>query len=217
MKKLLVLALVLGMATMASATPTMWFGTSASSSTAISSMAIPDASATVTLYLYGSSDIPAIWDDDTQSFDLGGGLDLLQFTAAFNSSKISVFSTTTNSTILGSSSFMGGIFGRSMDDTEAGNQLLKGAYATAAGAFQDAFTPTLLATLKFKEGAAPSATTISLYQGTIEARQTFFESADDSGNPSTRYYPAATFSIIPEPMTMALLGLGGLFLRRRSK
>jgi len=42
-----------------------------------------------------------------------------------------------------------------------------------------------------------------------------FFGSDAGGNTGQAYYSSVVFETVPEPMTMALLGMGGLFLRRR--
>jgi hypothetical protein len=222
MKKLLVLALVLGMASMASATPTIWFGTSSSSSTAIATTMTPAASSNFRLYVWASSDVPVVstYDDDQEQWVVvGGGIDGIIFTAAFDSTRISAYSTTVTSTIstpsTGATTTLGTALGVQFD-ADGSNSLLKFGYATGVGSYQDVFTA-YLGSIRFLEGATVYATDIKMYQGSIDARQTFEEEALANGSPGTRDYSSETIHIngIPEPMTMALLGLGGLFIRRR--
>jgi hypothetical protein len=224
MKKLLVLALVLGMATMASATPTIWFGTSSTSSTAIATTMTPAANSNFRLYVWASSDVPVVQtynSDDDVMVTVGGGIDGLQFTAAFNSTKISAYSTTLSSSIstpatgvLQLGTALGAAF-----DADGSNSLLKFGYATGPGVWQDVFASAYLGSIRFLEGATVQATDITLYQGANETIQTFIEEANADGTPGSRIQANETIHIngVPEPMTMALLGLGGLFLRRRSK
>jgi len=74
---------------------------------------------------------------------------------------------------------------------------------------------TILGTFTLRVGAKGGTITISDYSGSNFGPPTSSKYTPDGGALTTTDMPNLVLNVIPEPVTIALLGLGGLFLRRR--
>jgi len=179
MKKLLVLMLVLGMASMANATIMNLTLYSADDYTLVA----PGTVITVTLTT--DQTVKSFGDSSTSGFDM---------TASG-----------TNTATIGSGGWQVGNLGASDDGTEAGGDiigaymLVEMGYEYAAGTILYSFSATIN-----EDGHIGMANVAC---------------QDPVGGMPPPWYTIGTITgldvTVPEPMTIALLGLGGLFLRRR--
>ena len=184
MKKLLVLMLVIGMASLASATPLI----TASATTV-------EQNESVSIYITGTSDdVTGAGGDPAEA---GGGwfyLWLDYSTNAFsNDAYLSLGMTATKENAAGAEG--------AVEETYPNYGLSFSAYPGVAIPYveTDDVDEGLWYTFTVTAGTVLGTTTVQLWNGLT----TILGSID--------------ITVVPEPMTIALLGLGGLFLRRRRK
>jgi len=198
MKKLLVLALVLGLASLASAVPVLRFGTlTAPFGTANTDILITDP-VVIDIYVWGSSDL--VLDPE----NMATGVDIAQIAVRFNDiTKVNLSGALiTKFTAVSGNPFMTTtVAGRAYSGTDT----IMGALISLDGADAFAMTKIFKLTLDAQVGGVAS------FLNLASPLETFI------GNSvaGTKYASSGSVTFIPEPMTMMLLGLGGLFLRRR--
>jgi MYXO-CTERM domain-containing protein len=173
MKKLLVLALVLSMATLANAALTLTI----SGPTELAKAAVGTYTVTSSGQDLAGIDLDIISDQGAQPFGIGGGI---------------LLATSRNSAL----------------DTAAING--------ASGNYELVVvndTPALIGTTLFSFTFTAGTTAGTYHVSTIE--NSIYDT--DFNAVIGTVMPSFAVRVTPEPITMTLLGLGGLFLRRRSK
>jgi len=208
MKKLLVLLLVLGMVSTANATMSIYIGASSTSSTALTSMTLA-APGTFRVYVWAQADRALVYDEEDPPNLIGGGVDQAEFCLSYDNDIITADSVSgSTSAPFGAANSWGAIAGA----VDTGNLVAYGGYL---GGLQGAFGPTYMGrvNLTANKGGVYTIT----QQNISETRQNYFAA---STIPTDTFLWTTTASslevtVIPEPLTIALLGLGGLFLRRR--
>jgi hypothetical protein len=195
MKKLLVLALVLGMASV--------------SQGALSWLAIDSSTALPTVGTAGSIQIDIMTDFTCVGWQLGcvyASSDKITVSGAANSAQVTGGIVSDGGykigTVQGGKSLLFDVAtGFSSAGQAAGDM---GHFTVNLAAGWGAFTIDNLATgTAYLDGSSAACTAADTY------------AAPKVGPPAS--VGITGLSVVPEPMTMALLGLGGLFLRRRSK
>lgn len=208
MKKLLVLMLVLGLASFASASPVMKLGDSAGAfSTGSSSIEISPGG-TYDLYVWSSSDLSLEYDTDDAVIP-SSGLDNIQLFLQYDTTKVNLWS----GAITKLSAVSGNPFGTTWSGRSQGtyNSLgfCEGALINMNGV--DAYAMTKIMKITFAVTTPGAATTVKLLADITTTHDSFV------GNSvaGSQFVTEGTMTFLPEPMTLVLLGLGGLFLRRR--
>jgi len=211
MKKLVVLMLVLGMAAMVNASPVMKLGDTNGAFTTGSSSVTVSAGATYDLFIWASSDIPMDIDSDEIPIP-STGLDAIQLFLQYDTSKVNLWSGAISKLSAVSGNPYGTAWTGKSQGTYDGLGFAEGALLPAS--VIDSFAMQKIFRVIFSVSNPGSSTTVTLktYYPTSQVHDAF------QGNATTgeKYYAVeGSMTFLPEPMTLVLLGLGGLFLRRR--
>jgi hypothetical protein len=203
MKKLLVLALVLGMATMASATPVMKLGDATAAFSTGSSTMTMSAGGTYDLYVWASSDL--VFNPD----DITTGLDNIQVFLQYDTTKVNLTGgLISNLSAVAGNPFLTAWYGKSQGTFDSLG-FAEGALVNMAGV--DAYPLQQVMKMSLTVATPGATTTVTMMSpgGNHES----FQGNSVMGDKYFATTGSVTF--VPEPMTIMLLGLGGLFLRRR--
>jgi hypothetical protein len=226
MKKVMLVSLlvlfVVGVSVQA-ATTTMWFGTSATISTPITSQVVANG-ATFPVYVYATTDFA------TDTFDLALGYDrtsnngttrldnkiALNYLFDEDTEANDIPDFTASSLLTGSTSYgtLINVAEGALNGTGTVPYGLDAAYVKSAGT-RAAFTARLVGTINLVNVGNASNYPVNIF----DAGQGFSVTSLVGDTTSSTYARPGTHSLIinpvPEPITLVLLSLGGLFLRRR--
>jgi hypothetical protein len=204
MKKLLVLVLVLGMATMASAVPVMKLGDAAGAfGTGNTNITTVSAGGTYDLYVWASSDLVLNPDDITT------GLDIAQVFLQYDTSKVNLTGGLIANLVALSNPFGTSWSGRSQG-TYNSLGYAEGALINVNGV--DAYALQQIVKMSLTVASLGATTTVTMTPNATMTHQSF---QGNSVMGDQYFATAGSVTFVPEPMTIMLLGLGGLFLRRR--
>jgi len=209
MKKLVVLMLVLGMAAMASASPVMKLGDTNGVFTTGSSTVEVSAGTTYDLFIWASSDVPVELDSDEVPVP-SSGLDNIQIFLQYDTAKVNLSGgLVTNLRAMAGNPF-GTIWSGRSQGTYNSLGFAEGALIAAGNVDTYAMMKVMRITVTV---ATPGASTTVTVKPNVSTTHQSFQSNSIAGEMYWAVEGSMTF--LPEPMTLVLLGLGGLFLRRR--
>jgi len=210
MKKLVVLMLVLGMASLASAAPVMKLGDTNGAFTTGSSTVEVSAGTTYDLFVWASNDIPVEFDTDEAPIGTSG-LDIIQVFLQYDTAKVNL----SGGLITNLRAMTGNPYGTAWSGRSQGTYNSLGFAEGALLPASNVDTHDLVKVMRITVTVSnPSvSTTVAMLQNVAATHQSFQGNSMD--NDAHYFAVEGSMTFLPEPMTLVLLGLGGLFLRRR--